>query len=210
MTDKIIIDGVDVSGCEYLLPTGYCKVQLNFQKCDDKKPYGNQLECQMCNNCYYKQLARKTEECEKQRTIIDYYIKKQTQLLDELQCKGERQFLIEQESISKFTYICELEEKLEDERQKVRELEAFKAELSKPITFLDPEPEIINLTEKYKQALGEIKENVTKMKTLSENDCGELTECFFKDRNCDKCSEDKCLVYYFDKILQKCEVLDAR
>lgn len=45
--EKIIIDGVDVSGCIYL------------PYCEDKQ--GN---CGNNPNCYYKQLARKTQECE--------------------------------------------------------------------------------------------------------------------------------------------------
>jgi len=53
------------------------------------------------------------------------------------------------------------------------------------------------------QALIEIKEIAEKMKKMSEEECGELTECFFKDKQCEKCSKDKCLVYWFDKILQK-------
>ena len=49
MTDKeqIIIDGVDVSKCKYL------------PYCNDKQ--GN---CAFEPNCYFKQLARKTQECE--------------------------------------------------------------------------------------------------------------------------------------------------
>ena len=49
MTDKeqIIIDGVDVSRCKYL------------PYCNDKQ--GN---CAFEPNCYFKQLARKTQECE--------------------------------------------------------------------------------------------------------------------------------------------------
>lgn len=57
MTDKeeIIIDGIDVSGCEHhrkcILPDNIgCKID-DFLCCD--KP-----------NCDYKQLARKTQECE--------------------------------------------------------------------------------------------------------------------------------------------------
>ena len=56
MTDKQIIDGIDVSGCKYY---------------DAKKlPLYNCLECinhfKPClgNNCYYKQLKRKEQECE--------------------------------------------------------------------------------------------------------------------------------------------------
>ena len=44
---QIIIDGVDVSGCKYL------------PYCNDKQ--GN---CGFEPNCYFKQLARKTQECE--------------------------------------------------------------------------------------------------------------------------------------------------
>ena len=60
MTDKqIIIDGVDVSGCRYLFDdTSYkrsktsCSITLK-----DCKYLGN--------NCYYKQLKAKEQECEK-------------------------------------------------------------------------------------------------------------------------------------------------
>ena len=52
MTDKqLIIDGVDVSGCEHFNDSG------NY----------NCRGCRRCNdnpNCYYKQLKRKEQECE--------------------------------------------------------------------------------------------------------------------------------------------------
>ena len=60
MTDKkqIIIDGVDVSGCEYL-------------KYDKIGCYADDCYC-LGNDCYYKQLARKTQECEeKDERIIE-------------------------------------------------------------------------------------------------------------------------------------------
>ena len=56
---------------------------------------------------------------------------------------------------------------------------------------------------KLKQTLREIKEIAEKMKKMSEEDGGELTECFFIDKQCEKCSEDKCLPYWFGQILQK-------
>ena len=52
MTDKqIIIDGVDISGCEYCLKmTKYrCDIQRDVYKC----------LCEENPNCYYKQLQRK-------------------------------------------------------------------------------------------------------------------------------------------------------
>ena len=60
MTDKqIIIDGVDVSGCRYLF--------------DDTSYKGSKTSCAITlkdckyldNNCYYKQLKRKEQECKK-------------------------------------------------------------------------------------------------------------------------------------------------
>ena len=58
MTDKeIIIDGIDVSKCEYCLKmTKYrCSIQRDVYKC----------LCEENPNCYYKQLKRKERECEK-------------------------------------------------------------------------------------------------------------------------------------------------
>ena len=56
MTDKepIIIDGVDVSKCKYL------------PYCNDKQ--GN---CAFEPNCYFKQLARKTQECNYLEKALD-------------------------------------------------------------------------------------------------------------------------------------------
>lgn len=58
MTDKqIIIDGVDVSVCEFLTKTGHCKAQMSIMGIDTNK-------CKCFPNCYYKQLKRKEQECE--------------------------------------------------------------------------------------------------------------------------------------------------
>lgn len=51
MTDKqIIIDGCDVSGCEHY--DGVCLGNHHYKWCKDN------------DNCYYKQLKRKEQECE--------------------------------------------------------------------------------------------------------------------------------------------------
>ena len=53
--EKIIIDGIDVSKCEYCLKmTKYrCTIQRDVYKC----------LCKENPNCYYKQLKRKEQEC---------------------------------------------------------------------------------------------------------------------------------------------------
>lgn len=65
MNKEVIIDGVDVSKCEF-----YC-FTANFHKCDclggkarENSTVGN-LNCEDNQNCYFKQLKRKEQECEK-------------------------------------------------------------------------------------------------------------------------------------------------
>ena len=66
MVKKIIIDGVDVSKCNYFNNTdkSYCE-----ECCSE-------FGCAICNdrpNCYYKQLARKEQECEKWKSYYKLY-----------------------------------------------------------------------------------------------------------------------------------------
>lgn len=61
MTDKkqVIIDGVDVSGCVFY--------QIKANKLHPKAQYCGSMRNIFCEdepNCYFKQLARKTAECE--------------------------------------------------------------------------------------------------------------------------------------------------
>ena len=65
MTDKqIIIDGVDVSGCEHY-------EDLNCSAYRDSCGYP--LDCKDKPNCYYKQLKRKEEKIEKIQEVLDTY-----------------------------------------------------------------------------------------------------------------------------------------
>lgn len=61
MTDKqIIIDGVDVAGCKHY-------EKHTFYDCNETCEDNGAIVCINCKdnlNCYYKQLARKTQECE--------------------------------------------------------------------------------------------------------------------------------------------------
>ena len=62
MTDKqIMIDGIDVSGCEFFETKAQvmqCHMGALTQRCK-------------ANNCYYKQLKAKEQECEELKKIID-------------------------------------------------------------------------------------------------------------------------------------------
>ena len=65
MTDKeqVVIDGVDVSGCEYACNTA-------FGKNGCKHSMMKNIYCSKNPNCYFKQLQRKTAECEELKKEI--------------------------------------------------------------------------------------------------------------------------------------------
>ncbi len=71
MTNKTIIDGIDVSKCNFRLERD------NKQKCESSHAtgFGVICDCEKWHNCYFKQLARAKEEIEK--------LKAQLQTLDE-------------------------------------------------------------------------------------------------------------------------------
>lgn len=62
--DKVIIDGVDVAGCKHHAPlTHQCNAELNIDS-------GYKYYCKNYN-CYYKQLKRKEQECEKLKWLLE-------------------------------------------------------------------------------------------------------------------------------------------
>ena len=84
MTDKIIIDGIDVSNCDFFIDwyeVNESKFQdVPFEKVTDLPKHlngvplyylrknlcdGYSCYCKENPNCYYKQLKRKEQECEK-------------------------------------------------------------------------------------------------------------------------------------------------
>ena len=76
MTEEIIIDGVNVAGCEHHLSTGYCQLQMTFQGMVLKLPFGKHLECNLCDkDCYYKQLKRLEQENKELKEWKDKVVK---------------------------------------------------------------------------------------------------------------------------------------
>lgn len=71
MDNKPIIDGVDVSECEY---SSQIDLDVNII-CISNFPSKKSGYCKDNTNCLYKQLARKTQECEQKDKDIKYLIK---------------------------------------------------------------------------------------------------------------------------------------
>ena len=68
MTDKeIIIDGVDVSGCEFYFSTYGCDCMSSNR---ETKVLTESHHCADNHNCYYKQLKRKELECEELKQTL--------------------------------------------------------------------------------------------------------------------------------------------
>lgn len=55
--EEVYVDGIDISECEYACNTA-------FGKNGCKHPMMKNIYCSKNPNCYFKQLARKTQECE--------------------------------------------------------------------------------------------------------------------------------------------------
>ena len=68
ISNQIIIDGVDISGCERLIINktyGYV--------CNCEEDTHLISSCKNRPNCYFKQLKRKEQECEQEKTLKEMY-----------------------------------------------------------------------------------------------------------------------------------------
>lgn len=106
MTDEIIIDGVDVSWCDFLSKEDdYCSYSGEYRAYKGQCGCSDEEMCKDHPNCFYKkvlkQLKRKEQECEKinltnERLVAEKYnmnkeILKYIQALDEIEnlCRNE-------------------------------------------------------------------------------------------------------------------------
>ena len=70
--EPIMVDGVDVSGCKgfYIHDRSTTNIDYwMYGQCKSSKEYG--CYCRNNPNCYYKQLARKTQECEELKERLE-------------------------------------------------------------------------------------------------------------------------------------------
>lgn len=151
MTDKQIIDGVDVSGC--------CFYEKHYTEDEDVeiKHFCKifHYHCETETNCYYKQLIRKEQECKK---LKEYFETAKEASNCNLKALGE---------------MTEWADKLDEEND---QLKAENEELKEQLTILDDEDVVVEITvkqfeeyKKLKQTLTEIKEIAEDQKDLLEN-----------------------------------------
>ena len=107
MTDKQIIDGCDVSGCEWYTQGATGMICADWHISND---------CSKNPNCYYKQLKRKEQECERWISHFNCKMSTTAELLQQLyQLKAENEELKRQNNQfdiginEQFSKIIELE-----------------------------------------------------------------------------------------------------
>ncbi len=113
MTDKeqIIIDGVDVSGCDQIFKDSYNAICCNNFNKDDRPCLPRRWQCRYYVKSIEEQLARKTQECEWLRTKLEYYIEKTKQLLDDIDNKDR--------------FNSELQQECEELKEKIKQVKDF-------------------------------------------------------------------------------------
>lgn len=97
MTDKkIIIDGIDVTGCEWISEVGLDSEYI----CNCNSPNKTSGYCKYNPNCCYKQLKRKEQECEELKKEIKTKTYHWEQCTEEI-LKGTKQFVDRMEKAEK-------------------------------------------------------------------------------------------------------------
>ena len=146
MTDKqIMIDGVDVSGCISFDKNNEYNICCYDDIREDKIPFAN--FCVENKNCYFKQLARKTQECEKLKSQVDedynYYTTELKTLRDIISNKEKRNAAL---FLTSGRY-----------RKALDEIEELKRDLQRGFdSFLKQKEELFKEIKCYRKALEEI------------------------------------------------------
>ncbi len=194
MTDKqIIIDGVDVSGCLFFTQYGFCIAQLEILGGSGKCSVNNQ-------NCDYKQLKRKEQECKELKQRLQQCWKVEYSFVEQLdQLKAEKGVLKKANN-----HIEHNRKQKADKLMRIEKLitacsTGYTDEFIQELLVILHEPEPISFENKYKATLAEIKEIAEVLITTTD----EYDSCYYKDR-CSKCEvKEDCQYLKVEQILQK-------
>lgn len=126
----VIIDGIDVSKCGFIHP------EISKTQCHIALAFSDQYEectnCEQIEDCYFKQLARKTTECEELKESVDKiknYVKNQ---MFDVDCKNWfDRFIYTFEDWKKS--ICEANDRYRKALEEVEEILEYYA-----TSFIDP------------------------------------------------------------------------
>ena len=134
MTDKqIIIDGVDVSGCEWYSSTYF-------------KPCGG---CKNTPNCYYKQLARKEQECEELKRNVEHWKMEHK----EAKAKGEWTYDLVKKRLGK--QLDQLKAENEKLEQTLAEIKEIAENVQSFVGRIDIEDDVFEQMEQILQKISE-------------------------------------------------------
>lgn len=146
MTDKQIIDGVDVSGCCHQGKDNTCTCP-NYKK-----------ECGRNPNCHYKIMQRQTKK-------LDKFYKRELEIKQKL-------FRKEQECEELKTLKDETYFKLKEEYiQQLDQLKAENDELKKQLIILDDEDMVVEITVKQFEEYKKLKQTLTEIKEIMKKHC---------------------------------------
>ena len=160
MTDKqIIIDGVDVSGCNFTLERdGKIKCE-----CTHATGFGVICDCESWKTCDYKNYKRKEQECEELKSVRDSWMSKfeQETKIRELYQDGLDQLKAENEELTKYKSLFEKTRNLYNEARMnnyelLDEIKDLKDSIKR--TICQSECYRYKEAEKLSQTLAEIKE----------------------------------------------------
>lgn len=218
---KIMIDNIDVSRCDFydkdrkycltlkMNPTGFKNPSCfsgDFQECIQDSKVCPYTFCNNNPNCYYKQLKRKKQECERLKRKLNpklknahcAYFEGQTGLCKAKEFARCNPVNCKLYTIDELSTIVELQQQIDQLKAENEKLETdnkrLVGELANPV--FDSFEEL----DKLKQSLQEIKDIAEQMNN----------ECFYDDFDCKDCDMKKgCTHFNKKQILQKCEEVDA-
>ena len=150
MTDKEqrIVDGVDVSSC------AACNLNCGIPQCSEFfKHFPSSIYCRDNANCLFKQLARKTHECEQKDERILELMRAYTELKEKFEA-------LKLENQEGYEIVAELKHECEELKNTLKKLTRG------VVLPAIPEPEVIDLTNRYRKALEEIEEVAKEMHSI--------------------------------------------
>ena len=164
MTDKkIIIDGIDVTGCEWISEVGLDSEYI----CNCNSPNKTSGYCKYNPNCCYKQLKRKEQECERLEEERNEYFELmaiRTEVLAKIANKlGMNTGIIENKEL-----FCKIDQLKAENEELKRQHQADKGLIT---SIGKMNYQLIQEYDKLKTALTEIKELLLKTPTDSPMHC---------------------------------------